>query len=189
MAKQDQDQGAVGRTFWIQGRTGVYWQNLEDHEDGQLAIARLGVLVGDDRYDELRLIQAEVSAITGATAYLHIVTVRDGRVMAPNSDEFAARSPYEEGEPPPDMMPQLLLWPEPEDPEDAQHPLPLEDVFDVDDLPRRGPPVPGERRMDDGSWDVGGWRISDEAHSALQDDEDGADEGRLAQPDLGPQAS
>lgn len=172
--------GAVGRTFWIQGRSGVYWQNLEDLEDGQAAIARLGVLVGDGRYDELRLIQADISPMTGATDYLHIVTVRDGQVLAPNSDEFAARSPYDEEEPPPEEMPQLLLWPDAEaDESDRQHPLPLNEVLEDDPPAAKGPPVPGarpaERRLDDGSWDVGGWRISDAAHAAIDAAEQQAD--------------
>ena len=174
MSEREQRGGAVGRLFWIQGRTGVYWQNLEDHEDGQVAIARLGALVGDDRYDELRLIQAEISSITGATDYLHIVTVRDGQVLSPNGDEFAARAAYEEQEPPPERMPQLLLWPEHEEDEaDQQHALPLEEAEPDAPAPQRGPPMPGsagvqERRLEDGSWDVGGWRISDATHAAVE---------------------
>lgn len=177
MAEREQSGGAVGRVFWIQGRTGVYWQNLEHDEDGQRAIARLGHLVGDGRYDELRLIQAEISPITGATDYLHIVTVRDGRVMAPNQDEYASQGPYSEAEDEavPEEMPQLLLWPEAEHPDDParQHALPLTDAggADLSAPPAKpGPPTPGrggERRLQDGSWDIGGWRISDEAHAAL----------------------
>jgi len=69
------------RTFWIQGRTGRYWQNLESLESDQTAIVRLGTLISHDRYDELRLIQAQVSNITGETSYTNIVTVRDGQVI------------------------------------------------------------------------------------------------------------
>ncbi|MEQ8602738.1 MAG: ankyrin repeat domain-containing protein [Marivibrio sp.] len=177
MAEREQSGGAVGRVFWIQGRTGVYWQNLEHDEDGQRAIARLGELVGDGRYDELRLIQAEISPITGASDYLHIVTVRDGRVLAPNQDEFASRGPYAEAEAEsaPEEMPQLLLWPEADDPDDParQHALPLTDPAGANlsaPSAKPGPPTPGrgaERRLEDGSWDIGGWRISDEAHAAL----------------------
>lgn len=68
------------RTFWIQGRTGRYWQNLENLETDQEAVVRLGVLISEDRYDELRLIQAQISAITGETTYTNIVTVEDGQV-------------------------------------------------------------------------------------------------------------
>jgi len=71
----------VERTFWIQGRTGRYWQNLESLESDQTAIIRLGALISQDRYDELRLVQAQVSAITGDTTYTNIVTVRDGQVV------------------------------------------------------------------------------------------------------------
>ncbi|NMM44645.1 hypothetical protein HH303_09140 [Rhodospirillaceae bacterium KN72] len=69
------------RTFWIQGRTGRYWQNLESLESDQTAIMRLGALISEDRYDELRLIQAQVSPISGETEYADIVTVRDGQVV------------------------------------------------------------------------------------------------------------
>ncbi|MDF1750822.1 MAG: ankyrin repeat domain-containing protein [Alphaproteobacteria bacterium] len=69
------------RTFWIQGRTGRYWQNLESLESDQTAIIRLGALISQDRYDELRLVQAQVSTITGDTTYTNIVTVRDGQVV------------------------------------------------------------------------------------------------------------
>lgn len=69
------------RTFWIQGRTGRYWQNLESLESDQTAIVRLGALISEDRYDELRLIQAQVNAITGETDYTNIVTIRDGQVI------------------------------------------------------------------------------------------------------------
>ena len=71
----------VERTFWIQGRTGRYWQNLESLESDQTAIIRLGTLISQDRYDELRLVQAQVSTITGDTTYTNIVTVRDGQVV------------------------------------------------------------------------------------------------------------
>ena len=69
------------RTFWIQGRTGRYWQNLESLESDQTAIMRLGALISEDRYDELRLIQAQVSPISGETEYSDIVTVREGQVV------------------------------------------------------------------------------------------------------------
>lgn len=69
------------RTFWIQGRTGRYWQNLESLDNDQTAIVRLGTLISEDRYDELRLVQAQVSAITGETDYTNIVTIRDGQVI------------------------------------------------------------------------------------------------------------
>ncbi|MDW3206751.1 MAG: ankyrin repeat domain-containing protein [Alphaproteobacteria bacterium] len=69
------------RTFWIQGRTGRYWQNLESLDSDQTAIVRLGALISEDRYDELRLIQAQVNAITGETDYTNIVTIRDGQVI------------------------------------------------------------------------------------------------------------
>lgn len=69
------------RTFWIQGRTGRYWQNLESLDNDQAAIVRLGTLISEDRYDELRLVQAQISAITGETDYTNIVTIRDGQVI------------------------------------------------------------------------------------------------------------
>lgn len=179
MTERENMDGAVGRTFWIQGRSGVYWQNLEDIEDGQAAIARLGVLVGQGRYDELRLIQAEISPITGASSYQHIVTVRDGQVLTPSGAPFpaAARARLDEGEPAPEQMPQLLLWPEAEEDEaDRQHPLPLKEVLEERTRRTKGPPVPDRRvparRLDDGSWDVGGWRISEAAHAAIDEAED-----------------
>lgn len=116
----------LGRTFWIQGRTGPYWQNLESQENGQAAIARLGMLVSDDRYDELRLIQADLSPITGKTSYTHIVTVRDGHVMEPGSvDKTPASAPHPvANEPQPAPEPQMHFWPEPH-PEDIQPSLEL----------------------------------------------------------------
>lgn len=69
------------KTFWIQGRTGRYWQNLESLENDQAVIVRLGALIGEDRYDELRLIQAKVSQITGQTVFKTIVMIKDGQVI------------------------------------------------------------------------------------------------------------
>lgn len=118
--------GILGRTFWIQGRSGPYWQNLESHQDGQSAIGRLGLLVGDDRYDELRLIQADLSPITGKTSYVHIVTVRDGHVLEPASAERSpATAPHAvASEPEPAPEPQMHFWPEPH-PEELQPKLNL----------------------------------------------------------------
>ncbi len=114
-ATGDGGKGILGRTFWIQGRSGPYWQNLESHEDGQSAIGRLGLLVGDDRYDELRLIQADLSPITGKTSYVHIVTVRDGQVLEPAAAErtpgSAPHAVAASHEPGPE--PQMHFWPEP----------------------------------------------------------------------------
>lgn len=69
------------KTFWIQGRTGRYWQNLESLESDKAVIVRLGSLIGEDRYDELRLIQAHISQITGETVFKTIVTIKDGQVI------------------------------------------------------------------------------------------------------------
>lgn len=170
MAETEQGGGSAGRVYWIQGRSGVYWQNLECDPDGQTAIARLSELVGADRYDELRLIQAEISPITGASDYLHIVTVRDGQVLAPNLDMYATNGPDRTVEAAPDAMPQLLLWPEdapaPGGSSAARQPrLPLDEGAS-ESAPGRSAGAPAERRLDDGDWEVGGWRISDAAHAA-----------------------
>lgn len=126
--------GTVERTFWIQGRTGRYWQNLESLENDQTAIMRLGALISEDRYDELRLIQAQVSAITGETDYTNIVTIRDGQVidspmlraqaaadgtLADAGLSEAVDAAGEETEPDPEHHPQLRFWPTPK-PENMQ---------------------------------------------------------------------
>jgi ankyrin repeat protein len=123
----------VERTFWIQGRTGRYWQNLESLESDQTAIVRLGALISEDRYDELRLIQAEVSTISGETEYTNVVTIRDGQVIdspmlraqrAANAtlstedpglagDRIAEEDAGEGDDLDPDHHPQLRFWPTP----------------------------------------------------------------------------
>lgn len=128
------------RTFWIQGRTGRYWQNLESLDSDQTAIVRLGALISEDRYDELRLIQAQVNAITGETDYTNIVTIRDGQVidspmLRAQRDADAATAeddaegledapvdpmPMSDGEDTvPEAHPQLKFWPTPK-PENMQ---------------------------------------------------------------------
>lgn len=69
------------RSFWIQGRSGPHWQNLENIAESQAAILRLGELVSQDRYDELKLLESRFSPITGETDYLHVVTIRDKQVI------------------------------------------------------------------------------------------------------------
>lgn len=69
------------RSFWIQGRSGPHWQNLENITESQAAILRLGELVSQDRYDELKLLESRFSPITGETDYLHVVTIRDRQVI------------------------------------------------------------------------------------------------------------
>ncbi|MEQ9487499.1 MAG: ankyrin repeat domain-containing protein [Alphaproteobacteria bacterium] len=100
------------RSFWIQGRSGPHWQNLENIADAQAAILRLGDLVSQDRYDELKLLESQFSPITGETDYLHIVTIRDGQVLekpdpgAPVQQEITNEIVVPDG--------QMALW-EPED--------------------------------------------------------------------------
>lgn len=132
------------RTFWIQGRTGRYWQNLESLDTDQAAIVRLGALISEDRYDELRLIQAQVSTISGETEYTNVVTIRDGQVidspmlraqqaanatLATDDPDLMAGMDEgrdggvdavdESGDPDPEHHPQLRFWPTPR-PENMQ---------------------------------------------------------------------
>jgi len=71
------------RAYWIQGRQGSHWSNVETLTDVQTAIDRLGRLVAGNRYDELRLVEARISAISGKAVYTELLIVRDGEVMDP----------------------------------------------------------------------------------------------------------
>ena len=100
------------RSFWIQGRSGPHWQNLENFVEAQGAILRLGELVSQDRYDELKLLEAHFYPITGQTDYLHIVTIRDRQVIeqpetgAPVQQELSSQIVIPED--------QMVLWGEPD---------------------------------------------------------------------------
>ncbi len=119
MDTKDQPETESGRTrsFWIQGRSGPHWQNLENIADSQAAILRLGDLVSQDRYDELKLLESRFSPITGETNYLHIVTIRDGQVLekpdpgAPVQQDLGNDIVVPQG--------QMALW-EPDDDEEAR---------------------------------------------------------------------
>lgn len=96
------------RAYWIQGRQGSHWSNVETLTDVQTAIDRLGRLVAGNRYDELRLVEARISAISGKAVYTELLIVRDGEVMDPTRADpvgpaFAAPAP---------AHPELPLWSE-----------------------------------------------------------------------------
>jgi hypothetical protein len=66
--------------YWIQGLGGGVWQNLQRCDDHNDAIARMGPLLTDERYDELRLVLAQSQ--DGHIDYTTLVTTRDGKVIS-----------------------------------------------------------------------------------------------------------
>lgn len=103
-----------GRSYWIQGRQGTVWSNLETADDVQAAIDRLGRLVASDRYDELRLVEARLSATDGRASYAELLIVRDGEVVDPSrADPVAPSLPRTDP-----VHPELPLWRDGEAPGD-----------------------------------------------------------------------
>lgn len=73
-------------SYWLQGRIGDDWQNLESQERAKDANARFKALRDGGQYDELRLIEATLSAFTKETYY---------RTVAHYISEESVRAGYE----------------------------------------------------------------------------------------------
>lgn len=109
------------QSFWIQGRLGPHWRNLENLSDSQSAIQRLGELVAADSHDELKLLEARVSPITGRCEFRQILAIRDRKVLdhgdgAGPTDADLSRQAASAGD-----LPQMTLWEE--EAETPQHEL------------------------------------------------------------------
>lgn len=86
--------------FWIQGLDDGAWRNLQRCDDHNDAIARMGPLLSDQHFSELRLVLAQSQ--DGRIDYTTLVTTRDGKVVSdapligglpppPNAPPAAAR--------------------------------------------------------------------------------------------------
>lgn len=109
------------QSFWIQGRLGPHWRNLENLPDSQSAILRLGELVAADSHDELKLLEARISPITGRCEFRQILSIRDRKVLdhvdgAGPMDADLSRQAASAGD-----LPQMTLWEE--EAETPQHEL------------------------------------------------------------------
>ncbi|WP_259782943.1 hypothetical protein [Aestuariispira ectoiniformans] len=90
-------------TYWLQGRIGDDWQNLESQERVQDASTRFKALRDGGQYDELRLVEATLSAFTKDTQYRTVAhyiseaSVQAGYQPASDTDLFT-RAPAESDE-------------------------------------------------------------------------------------------
>ncbi|MDJ0684706.1 MAG: ankyrin repeat domain-containing protein [Alphaproteobacteria bacterium] len=73
------DSGAT--SYWIQARAGDHWRNLESLSDPQDAVSRIGDLVADGAYDELKLVEARLSPTTGRTDYNPLICIEGYAVV------------------------------------------------------------------------------------------------------------
>ena len=111
-------------SYWIQGRQGDIWRNIESHKDPLRAVRHLQLLIVNDQHDELRLILARASAITGEVEYSHMASFEGGGTRTPDDEEvresLAQTRPWDpEHEAAP--LPQTSLWQEEEqDGQDVQ---------------------------------------------------------------------
>lgn len=69
--------------YWIQGQIDGEWSNLQRCDDHDDAVAKMGPLANDRRYQELRLVLAQVQK--GKIEYTTLVTVRDGEIVSDSS--------------------------------------------------------------------------------------------------------
>ena len=66
--------------YWIQGLVGSVWQNLQRCANLDDSIARMGLLLTDENFSELRLVLAQSQ--DGHIEYTTLVTTRDGAVIS-----------------------------------------------------------------------------------------------------------
>lgn len=91
-------------TYWLQGRVGDDWQNLESQEKGRDASMRFKALRDGGQYDELRLIEATLSAITKETYYRTVghyisdASLQAGYEPASDADVYGTAESEEPGE-------------------------------------------------------------------------------------------
>lgn len=104
-------------TYWLQGRVGDDWQNLESQEQAKEASARFKALRDGGQYDELRLIEATLSAFTKETHYRtvgHYISdesLQAGYQPASDEDLYTSEpdtSEEEEPEGTPDQQPDAV---------------------------------------------------------------------------------
>jgi hypothetical protein len=72
---------SANRVYWIQGLHDGQWQNLHHCESQEDAVVLLGEFVARDRFDELRLSEAEPAADGGDPVYTEIALMRHGRLV------------------------------------------------------------------------------------------------------------
>ncbi|RED52223.1 ankyrin repeat domain-containing protein [Aestuariispira insulae] len=121
-------------SYWIQGRQGQKWRNIESHKDPLRAVRHLQLLIINDQHDELRLIMARTSAITGEVEYSHMASFEGGGTRNPDAEELAeVLEQTRPWDPDHDTEPdaQIPLF-EPESPAAEQVPL-----LDMQDLHQR----------------------------------------------------
>lgn len=63
------------RVYWIQGRTGMNWRNLDMVRHGPKALASLSAFSGESAYDELRLTEARRCKEKGITEYFPVCSI------------------------------------------------------------------------------------------------------------------
>ena len=116
MDEQQSDETLLSlSSYWIQGRQGEIWQNIECHRDPLRAVRHMQLLIINDRHDELRLILARASAVTGEVEYSHMASFEGGGAKTPDEGDFQdaldQTRPWD-----PDHaeaeLPQMKLWPE-----------------------------------------------------------------------------
>ena len=76
---QDQD---PNKGYWIQGRIGDIWRNIDYFKESPIAVSRLMNMIDDSHYDELRLIESYYDKTRNVTAHTHILTVEGKKVQA-----------------------------------------------------------------------------------------------------------
>lgn len=76
---QEQD---PNKGYWIQGRIGDIWRNIDYFKESPIAVSRLMNMIDDSHYDELRLIESHYDKTRNVTAHTHILTVEGKKVQA-----------------------------------------------------------------------------------------------------------
>ena len=91
MSNPDEDEDLLNlTTYWIQGSQDSVWANIESHDDPLRAIRHLQLLIIDDKHDELRLIMARMSPISGETEYSHMASFEGGNASEPDDADIAS---------------------------------------------------------------------------------------------------